>query len=550
MARDQGQGRANVRGIYEMPGGVGTRRRSEADEAGLGRGHGHGERAVAECHSGGPRYIGDSLADGFGAMTSTAFSTGSRGRRCRPSPDPPPRRRSRVAANARADPVRLHGQHLPLADRRGGDARARRARPGSRTQSRSTAPAPAAGTSATRPTRARDRGRAARGIARRGRGAPGRRARDFERFDLLLAMDALERRATCARSRPTTTARRRCGCCASSTPPRRRAGDLDVPDPYYGGDDGFDHVLDLVEAACAGLLDELARACRRCVSALAAALAPSGRRAAARRAAATSTTPTRASSTDGARVFVKTAPDAAPGAFAAEAAGLRWLARPRRAARCPRCSPSPTSRLRLLALEWIERGRLGAAATASSSAAAWRRCTRPARRRFGGAREPCLGPLDAAQRAAPRWPTFYAERRLLPLARIAAERGALPPARRRASSALIGRLDDLAGPPEPPARLHGDLWGGNVLAGARRPAVADRPGRLRRPPRGRPGDAAAVRRARRARASPPTRRSRRSRRGHEERVVLWQLLPLLAHAALFGGGWGASAAQAIRRYVG
>jgi protein-tyrosine phosphatase len=34
-------------------------------------------------------------------------------------------------------------------------------------------------------------------------------------------------------------------------------GDLDVPDPYYGGDDGFEHVLDLVEAACRGLLDAL-----------------------------------------------------------------------------------------------------------------------------------------------------------------------------------------------------------------------------------------------------------------------------------------------------
>jgi protein-tyrosine phosphatase len=34
-------------------------------------------------------------------------------------------------------------------------------------------------------------------------------------------------------------------------------GDLDVPDPYYGGDEGFEHVLDLVEAACRGLLDAL-----------------------------------------------------------------------------------------------------------------------------------------------------------------------------------------------------------------------------------------------------------------------------------------------------
>jgi protein-tyrosine phosphatase len=33
--------------------------------------------------------------------------------------------------------------------------------------------------------------------------------------------------------------------------------DLDVPDPYYGGADGFDHVLALVESACEGLLDQI-----------------------------------------------------------------------------------------------------------------------------------------------------------------------------------------------------------------------------------------------------------------------------------------------------
>ena len=34
-------------------------------------------------------------------------------------------------------------------------------------------------------------------------------------------------------------------------------GDLDVPDPYYGGPDGFEEVLDLLEAACRGLLAEI-----------------------------------------------------------------------------------------------------------------------------------------------------------------------------------------------------------------------------------------------------------------------------------------------------
>ena len=38
--------------------------------------------------------------------------------------------------------------------------------------------------------------------------------------------------------------------------------------------------------------------------------------------------------------------------------------------------------------------------------------------------------------------------------------------------------------------------------------------------------------------------------GHADRVALWQVMPLLAHAALFGGHWGASALRAMRRYVG
>jgi len=40
-------------------------------------------------------------------------------------------------------------------------------------------------------------------------------------------------------------------------PASRGAPDLDVPDPYYGGADGFEDVLDLVEAACRGLLEEV-----------------------------------------------------------------------------------------------------------------------------------------------------------------------------------------------------------------------------------------------------------------------------------------------------
>jgi protein-tyrosine phosphatase len=39
--------------------------------------------------------------------------------------------------------------------------------------------------------------------------------------------------------------------------PASRGGDLDVPDPYYGGPNGFDEVIALVEAACKGLLDHI-----------------------------------------------------------------------------------------------------------------------------------------------------------------------------------------------------------------------------------------------------------------------------------------------------
>ena len=69
---------------------------------------------------------------------------------------------------------------------------------------------------------------------------------DFERFDLILAMDRGHLRAL-----------------QRMAPDRRRGtirlflAERDVPDPYYGGPEGFEEVLDLVEAACRNLLQEL-----------------------------------------------------------------------------------------------------------------------------------------------------------------------------------------------------------------------------------------------------------------------------------------------------
>jgi low molecular weight protein-tyrosine phosphatase len=81
-------------------------------------------------------------------------------------------------------------------------------------------------------------------------------AADFDRFDLLLAMDRENERDLLARA-PDDEARAKVRLLREFDPASVATGDLDVPDPYYGGPHGFDHVLDLVEAACRGLLDEV-----------------------------------------------------------------------------------------------------------------------------------------------------------------------------------------------------------------------------------------------------------------------------------------------------
>lgn len=77
---------------------------------------------------------------------------------------------------------------------------------------------------------------------------------DFERFDLLLAMD--EDNAALLRERAPPRYRERIRLLMEYAPD---AGAAEVPDPYYGGANGFEAVLDLLEAAAEGLLQQLAR---------------------------------------------------------------------------------------------------------------------------------------------------------------------------------------------------------------------------------------------------------------------------------------------------
>ena len=94
---------------------------------------------------------------------------------------------------------------------------------------------------------------ARRGIELDHRGRQFRRD-DFQRFELILAMDAANLRALRTMA-PDDTARDKVRLLRSydSAAPEG----AEVPDPYYGDGDGFERVLDICEAACAGLLAEV-----------------------------------------------------------------------------------------------------------------------------------------------------------------------------------------------------------------------------------------------------------------------------------------------------
>jgi len=250
---------------------------------------------------------------------------------------------------------------------------------------------------------------------------------------------------------------------------------------------------------------------------------------------------------DAREAFVKTRSETIPGEYAAEAAGLRWLAEPG-LVRTPAVLELDEA---YLALEWIEPGGLSAEgaeelgrALAGTHLAGAEQFGAPP----GVPPETGFGSLRLPNEPTADWPSFYAQRRLLPLARIARERGSLSEAGARAVARVCERIGELCGPPEPPSRLHGDLWGGNVMGGADGRAWLIDPScygghrevdlamlRLFGAPSQRIFDAYEE-------AAPLA-------AGAGDRVELYQLAPLLVHAALFGGSYGAAAERAARRYV-
>ncbi len=155
--------------------------------------------------------------------------------------------------------------------------------------------------------------------------------------------------------------------------------------------------------------------------------------------------------------------------------------------------------------------------------------------------------------AEPAFPAFWALRRLAPTARAARDRGGLD----RADAAQVDRLCTAlvdgqvdCGPPEPPARLHGDLWSGNVLWGADGHAWLIDPAAHGGH---RESDMAML-----ALFGAPQLESildgydevHPLAPGWQRRVPLHQTWPLLVHAALFGRGYRRQALDAARRALG
>jgi protein-tyrosine phosphatase len=103
-----------------------------------------------------------------------------------------------------------------------------------------------------------ERARAAargRGVTLTGR-ARQVRDEDFDFFDFVVAMDASNLRDL-RRMAPGSEAREKVKLLREFDPASAGEVDLDVPDPYHGGHRGFEDVFDLVQAACAGLLEQL-----------------------------------------------------------------------------------------------------------------------------------------------------------------------------------------------------------------------------------------------------------------------------------------------------
>jgi len=162
---------------------------------------------------------------------------------------------------------------------------------------------------------------------------------------------------------------------------------------------------------------------------------------------------------DGSRVFAKTHTDPPPKFFSTEAAGLSWLAESK-TVRVPEVLAVDDDAA-VLVLEWITVGSgRGDEEAFGRALAQMHRFGAPA---FGRQDRRTTGSRSITNEPCDTWVEFYSGQRLMPLTRLAQDGGSLPRSTISALATIANRLGELGGQPEPPARLHGDLWAGNRL---------------------------------------------------------------------------------------
>jgi len=244
----------------------------------------------------------------------------------------------------------------------------------------------------------------------------------------------------------------------------------------------------------------------------------------------------------GRSAFMKTLTHAPDGFFAAEAAGLQWLAEAS-GVQVPEVLAVEND---CLILAWVEPGKLTteAASEFGRALAQTHDAGAPA---YGLDREGFIGRLPLPNKTAPTWAEFYATKRVLPYLKLARDRGSITPEGAEAVEQLVGRFGDLV-PEEGPRRLHGDLWNGNVIwtndGGC---CVID--------PAAHGGHRETDLAMLALFGLPHLPRVLQAYEevspladGWPDRIGIHQLHPLLVHACLFGGGYGARAAEVAEHY--
>lgn len=242
---------------------------------------------------------------------------------------------------------------------------------------------------------------------------------------------------------------------------------------------------------------------------------------------------------DGRDVFIKVQRRAPKDFFALEAEGLAWLAEAEALA-TPRVLGHGTE---YLILEYMEPGPRRASYD-EELGRGLARLHKYGASSFGWHRGNFLATLPQDNHSSSHWAEFYGERRLRPLLKRAIDEGHAPPSWSRRFDSLFARLEDLVGPEEAPARLHGDLWSGNLHCtpdGA--PAIID--------PAVYGGHREVDLAMLKLFGSPSSAMFRAydevypRASGHEDRTSLYQLYPLLAHVALFGRSYVSSVEGAL-----